>query len=134
MKEKLLLGVAALAAGVAVGWPAGWYFGSTAGRDAILKEWIYNDARDVQAQVVVLTRMREKKAGDAIELLETRLDDQLVQFDPQPPFSMLTERERDGLRKAIAEAKDYRTAFPRQSKRKFVDDMVHSIFSRDLYR
>jgi hypothetical protein len=134
VKQRLLLGAAALVAGVALGWASGWYFGTSAGRDAILKEWIYSDARDVQAQVVVLRRLREKKTGEAIELLETRLDDQLVQFDPQPPFSMLTDRERDGLRKAIAEAKDYRTAFPRQSNRKFVDEMVRSVFSRDLYK
>jgi hypothetical protein len=134
MREKLLLSAVALVAGAAFGWAAGWYYGTTAGKNAILKEWIYNDARDVQAQVVVLRRMRAKKAGDAIELLETRLDDQLVQFDPQEPFAMLTSREREGLRKAIADARDYRTAFPRESKRKFVDEMVRNLFARDLYR
>jgi len=134
MKEKLLLGAAALFAGVAVGWPAGWYYGSSSGRNAILKEWIYNDAREVQAQVAVLRRLREKKAGEAIELIETRLDDQIVQFDPQEPFAMLTARETGELRKAIGEAREYRAAFPRQSKRKFVDDMVRSVFSRDLYK
>ena len=134
MRDKLLVGAAALLAGVAIGWLAGWYLGSTSGKNGILKEWIYNDAREAQAQVLVLRRLREKRAKEAIEVLEARLDDQLVQFDPQEPFSFLTARERGELRKAIADAKDYRTAFPRESKRKFVDDMIRSLFSRDLYK
>jgi len=134
MRGKLLVGAAALLGGVAVGAAAGWYYGFSSGRNTILNDWIYSDAREVQAQIVVLRRLREKKAGEAIEQLEARLDDQLVQFDPQEPFSFLTAREVGELRKAIADARDYRAVFPRQSKRKFVDDMVRSLFSRDLYK
>jgi len=134
MKQKILLAVVALAAGIAAGWPAGWYFGFSAGRNDILKEWVFNDAKDAQAQVAVLRTLRQKKPAQAIEELESRLDDQLVQFNPQEPYSFLTAREKGELRKAIADAKDYRTAFPRESKRKFVDDMVHSLFARDLYQ
>jgi len=134
MRDKLLVGAVGLLAGIAAGTAAGWYFGASAGRNAILNEWIYNDARDLQAQVVVLRTLRERKADQAIELLETRLDDQLVQFDPQQPLPALTARETGEIRKAIGDAKDYRAGFPRQSKRKFVDDMVRNLFARDLYK
>jgi hypothetical protein len=134
MRQKIFLAAAALVAGIAAGWPAGWYFGFSAGRNDILKEWVYNDAKDVQAQLAVLKALRQKNAPQAIELLETRLDDQLVQFNPQEPYSFLTAREKTELRKTVLEAKDHRAAFPRESKRKFVDDMVHSLFARDLYK
>jgi hypothetical protein len=134
MRDKLVVGAATLLAGIAAGTAAGWYFGAAAGRTAILNEWIYNDARDVQAQVVVLRSLREKKADQAIELLEARLDDQLIQFDPQQPLPALTPRETGEMRKAIVDAKDYRAGFPRQSKRKAVDEMVRNLFARDLYK
>ena len=59
MRGKLLVGAAALIGGVAVGAAAGWYYGFSSGRNTILNDWIYSDARDVQAQVVVLRRLRE---------------------------------------------------------------------------
>lgn len=133
MRDKLLAGAVGVVAGIAAGAAAGWYYGASAGRTEILNEWIYNDARDVQAQVAVLRTLRAKKADQAIEALETRLDDQLVQFDPQQPLP-LGAREKGEIGKAIGEAKDYRAAFPRQSSRKFVDDMVRNLFARDLYR
>lgn len=133
MRDKLLVGAAALIAGIAAGTAAGWTYGASAGRTAILNEWIFNDARDVQAQVAVLRTLREKKADQAIEQLEARLDDQLVQFDPQQPLP-LTARETGEIRKAIVAAKDYRARFPRQSTRKFVDEMVRNLFARDPYK
>ena len=135
MRDKLVVAALGLVVGIAAGAAAGWYYGASAGRTAILNEWIYNDARDLQAQVVVLRSLRErKKADQAIELLESRLDDQLIQFDPQQPLPALTAREKGEIGKAIAAATDYRAAFPRQSNRKAIDDMVRSLFSRDLYK
>src|SRR6266850_3827818 len=110
--------------GAVVGLGAGWLAGDRSGQIGLFKEFIFREARDVQRQVVILKRLRAKESENAIEILEARLDDQLVMFDPHEPYPGLTGRESAELRKAIAAAKEYRAAFPRTSKRAFVDEMV----------
>lgn len=97
-------------------------------------EFIYKDARDVQLQVPILKHLREGERDRAIELLEARLDDQLILFDPWEPYRGLSAREISEINKAIRESKEYRLAYPRKSDRSFVDDAVRDIFSREPYK
>src|SRR5689334_10384517 len=107
-RTKLLLGfgLAFLLGGV-IGAAAGFYNGLTFGMNAMLKDWLVKDAREVQAQVVVLRHLRDRQADQAVELIESRLDDQVILFQPDEPFRRLTDRETSSLHKAISDLKDY---------------------------
>ena len=134
-RTKLLLGfgLAFLLGGV-VGAGAGFYNGFNLGMTSMLRDWLVKDARDVQAQVVVMRHLRNSQTGQALELIESRLDDQVIMFQPDEPFKRLTERETSSLHKAISDLKEYRAEYPRQSKRKPVDDMVRYLFANDPYK
>ena len=132
-KLVLGLGLAFLLGGV-VGAAAGFYNGLTFGMNAVLKDWLVKDALDVQAQVVVLTHLRNRQTDQAVEMIESRLDDQVILFQPDEPFRRLTPRETSSLHKAIGDLKDYRAQYPRQTKRKFVDDAVRNLFASDPYK
>lgn len=134
-RTKLLLGlgVAFLLGGI-VGAGAGFYYGFDFGMSYLLKDWLVKDARDVQAQVLVLRHLRNNRTDQAVEIIESRLDDQAILFQPDVPFKRLTSRETSSLHKAISDLKDYRAEHSRQSKRKFVDDAVHYLFANDPYK
>src|SRR5262245_7998779 len=134
-RAKLLLGLAlAFLLGGLVGAGAGFYNGFNLGMTSMLQDWLVKDARDVQAQVVVLKHLRNGRTGEAVEIIESRLDDQVILFLPDEPFKGLTARETAPLHKAIGDLKDYRTDYPRQTKRKFVDDAVRNVFAGDPYK
>ena len=116
--------------GLAIGGSGGFYYGTFQLRN----DWIHKDARDAQSQVVILKHLREGKRDQAIELLEARLDDQLIMFDPSEPYPRLTSRESQEINKAVRESKEYRSAYPRKSKRSIVDEMVRNLFSREPLR
>ena len=132
-KLLLALGVAFLLGGI-VGAGAGLYYGFDFGTSYLLKDWLVKDARDVQAQVLVLRHLRNNRTDQAVEMIESRLDDQVILFQPDEPFKRLTPRETSSLHKAISELKDYRAEYPRQSRRKFVDDAVRHLFADDPYK
>jgi len=100
----------------------------------MLKDWVYKDARDVQKQLVILRHLRAGEGDRAIELLEARLDDQLIPFDPWQPYPGLTGREKSEMNRTIGGAKEYRLAYPRKSSRPHVDEMVRNVFSREPYK
>jgi hypothetical protein len=91
---------------------------------------IDKDARDMQRQVKALQQLRAGDLAAAIELLESRLDDNLVLLDPQKPYEGLSERTRSNIQQAINAAKDYRAQHPRSSSRPHVDDMVRHLFEK----
>ncbi|HXJ08014.1 MAG TPA: hypothetical protein VNH12_00780, partial [Burkholderiales bacterium] len=73
-RTKLLLGLGlAFLLGGIVGAAAGFYNGLAFGMSSMLKDWLVKDAREVQAQVVVLRHLRDKQADQAVELIESRL-------------------------------------------------------------
>ena len=59
---------------------------------------IDKDARDVQHQVKILQQLRSGELQAAIELLESRLDDNLVLFDPQRPYEGLDEQRQSSFK------------------------------------
>ena len=134
-KGKFLLGLAlAFLGGAVVGLAIGGFGGFSYGTSYKRNEFIYRDAKDVQSQVVILRHLRKEEKDQAIELLENRLDDQLVMFDPVEPFPGLTGREMSEINKGIRASKEYRLAYPRKSKRSIVDEMVRNVFLREPYK
>ena len=87
-------------------------------------------ARDAQKQVKVLQHLQVGEQQDAIEILESRLDDDLILFDPQKPYEGLNENTQAAISTAVLAAKAYRQDYPRKSKRPLVDEMVNNLFDK----
>ena len=108
----------------------GGYGASQLTANYLLNQHVERDARAAQKQVKVLRLLRTGDTGQAMELLESRLDDQLVLFDPQRPYEGMDERTQDAVHKVVLEAKEYRGEYPRSSNRPHVDEMVRNLFRK----
>lgn len=126
-RAALALGALMIAIAAAL---VGGYGASQLTANYLLNQYVERDARAVQKQVKVLRLLRTADTGQAIELLESRLDDQLVLFDPQRPYEGLDERTRDAVGQAVTEARSYRSEYPRSSGRPHVDEMVRNLFRK----
>jgi hypothetical protein len=134
-KVLVLCVLGAFACGAAAGGAYGVYRGFRAGVELVLNQALEKDAREVSARIAVLRDLRKDGIQLALRKLETGLDDTLVTFDPDVPFSGLEPRTIAALRKAIADAKDYRAVFPwPDAENNFRAKMVRSLFARDLYK
>ena len=127
------LGLAFLVGGV-VGLAIGGYGGFRWGRSGIIDKCLYKDAGAIQSHVVILKHLRTAQTTQAIELLESQLDDALILFAPWEPYPRLTNRTISAMNKAIHESKEYRSARPRISNRPHVDKMVANLFAREPYK
>jgi hypothetical protein len=130
MTAKVLM----LLLGAVIGAAAGGYAGLRSGNAAILNECLHKDARDVQKSVVTLKHLRAGERDPAVELLEARIDDALIPFDPAEPYPGLSDQTIAEINNALREAKDYRSANPRKSNRPHVDAMVGNLLSRGTYK
>ena len=108
----------------------GGYGGSQLAATYLVDQYINKDARDVQKQVTALQHLQAGDQQAAMELLESRLDDALILFDPQEPYQGLQDHTQAEISKAIVMAKEYRQHYPRSSKRRMVDDMVNNLFKK----
>ena len=133
-RQKVFLGAAfALLAGCAIGLAIGGYQGFRLGTSFIINEALSKDAREVVSRIAILRQLRAGKQDQAMEKLETGLADILIGFDPAEPYAGLDAQTVAALRKAIDEAREYRSIYPRQQK-DFRDKMVDSLFARELYK
>lgn len=133
-KQKMLVGaLVTFIGGCALGMAIGGYQGFRLGTSLLINEGLSKDAREVEARIAVLRQLRAGKQDEAIERLETGLADTLVRFDPAEPYAGLEAPTVAAVRKAIDEARAYRSAHPRQ-QRTFRDEMVEKLFARDLYK
>ena len=131
-RSKSLLGLALMfLVGAIVGLVIGGYGGARFGMSFILDESLYKDARDVQSQIVTLRHLRAGETDQAIEVLEAHLDDDLIIFDPEEPYTGITDQAISEINKAIHESREYRSANPRKSNRPHVDTMVDNVFKRN---
>jgi hypothetical protein len=132
--RKVLVGVVfTFLAGCAIGLAIGGHQGFRFGTSFIISEALAKDAREVEARIAILRHLRAGEQDQAIERLETGLSDTLIGFDPSEPYAGLNAQTVAALKKAIDEAKKYRSAHPRQRK-DFRDKMVDSLFARELYQ
>jgi hypothetical protein len=119
-----------LVSGILIGLLLGGYVGARLGMSFILNNSLYKNASDVQWQVDTLRQLRAGEMAQAMESIESHLDDDLILFDPEKPYADITDRVATGIDKAIATARDYRAAYPRTSDRPHVDAMVTNLFSK----
>ncbi len=116
--------------GAAGGLALGGYGGFRLAAGSILDGSVSRDAREIQTRVAILKNLRAGGHKQAIELIESDLDDALIVLDPAEPYPGLTERTVTEVRKAIGGAKAYRTEHPRESSRPAVDKMIKNLFAR----
>ena len=132
-RKMLFVVVFTFLAGCAIGLTIGGYQGFRFGTSLIINESLAKDAREVERGIAILRQLRAGEHDPAIETLETGLSDTLIGFDPAEPYAGLTGETVSALKKAIDEARAYRSAHPRQQK-DFRDKMVENLFMRELYK
>ena len=131
MKKRLLLGIVlSLAVGVIIG----VYGGFRLGKSPVLNNVLQKDAREVQSLIITLKHLRAGQTDKAIEVIEAGLDDDLVLFDPEEPYEMITDRTKAEITQATAQARGYRAAYPRKSSRPNVDAMVGNVLEKEAIR
>jgi len=131
VKKRLLLGIVlSLAVGVVIGGYGGFRLGKT----PVLNNVLQKDARGVQTRVITLKHLRAGQTDKVIEIIEAGLDDDLVLFDTEEPYEMITDRTKAEIKQALQHAKDYRAAYPRKSSRTHVDAMVSNVLEKEALR
>jgi hypothetical protein len=134
-RSKSLLGFALVFfMGAIVGLVIGGYGGARYGMSFVLDECLYRDAGGVQSQVVILRHLRAGEIDQAIEVLEARLDDDLIIFDPDEPYTGISDQAISEINKAIQVSREYRSANPRKSNRPHVDTMVGNILRQETQK
>ncbi len=79
--------------------------------------------------VDVLQRLHADEDEEAMELLESWLDDNLIIVMEPSNYELVTDpRTIAHVDSAYWEARAYREAFPRTSDRSFVDEMVANVW------
>lgn len=113
-----------------IGAAAGVFGGWQLGVRVFLNGWVQEQAKDVQERINVIRQLRSGQSAQAIEALESRLDDDLVVLEPEG-YS-LRPYVRAEMHAALREAVRYRAEHPRQSSRAMVDEMVRNALSREI--
>jgi hypothetical protein len=131
-RKKVLfgLGIAFLVGGV-VGLAIGGYAGMHMMFSYFGNNWLHEQADDIQSRIVILQHLRGGKQAQAVELLESQLDDDVISIEPDQYINARTIADING---AIREAKAYRSTHPRTSNRPHVDAMVSNVFSQEPYK
>lgn len=133
-RAQILLALIAFIVGTAAGLAFGGLRGFDRGAALILNGALQKDARDVSSRIAILGHVRAGEQKQAIEKLEAGLDDLLIAFDPSQPYPGLDAQTTGAVRKAIEEAKVYRTKHPWTGEKNMRADMVRALFAKDLYR
>ena len=129
-KALLGLGIAFLVGGV-VGLAIGGYAGMHMMFSFFGNNWLHEQADDIQSRIIILKHVRGGKQAQAIELLESQLDDDLISIEPD---KYINEQTIADINNAIHQAKAYRSEHPRTSNRSHVDAMVSNVFSQEPYK
>jgi hypothetical protein len=129
-KKLYGLGLVFLVGGV-VGLAIGGYAGMHMMFSFFGNNWLHEQADDIQSRIVILKHVRGGKQAQAIELLESHLDDDLISIEPD---KYINEQTIADINDAIREAKAYRSVYPRTSNRTHVDAMVNNVFSQEPYQ
>lgn len=119
--------ILSLLAGLMTGAAGSAYFTYGKTRSYFGSEWLYEQSRDVQESLTLLKLLRSGNQKEALENLESRLDDDLISMQPD---EFISERTTGEINKAVDAAKNYRLNYPRKSQRRFVDRMVQNVFER----
>jgi len=115
---------------IIAGFLIGGYGGSQLTATFLVEQNLNKDTRDVQAQVKALQHLRSGETHLALELLESRLDNDLILFAPKEPYDWVSDQTQASMQNTIKQAKAYRQQYPRKSKRRSTDDMVNNLFDK----
>ena len=128
------LGAAFLVGGL-TGLAAGVFGGYRWGSAVVLDSALVKDAREIGARIATLNHLWLGELAQAIAKLEGGLDDILVGFHPDAPYTGLDGQTVAALAKAIDTAKVYRAAHPWSSTERHPRaEMVRNLFARDPYQ
>ena len=135
-RRFFFIGVAiAFLAGGLAGLGIGAFEGYRSGMALVLNGALAKDAREVGDRIATLNHLWAGDREQAIHKLEGGLDDILVGFDPDQPYSGLDGQTVAALAKSIDTAKAYRAAHPWPATDKHIRvGMVRNLFARDLYK
>ena len=129
-KTRVGLGLTLLV-GCVVGLVIGGYGGMHLMFSYFGNNWLHEQADDILSRIVILKHIRAAEQGQALELLEAQLDDDLISIEPDKYINDQTIAE---INDAIQKAKEYRSTHPRTSNRPHVDQMVKNVFSQGPYK
>lgn len=128
---KFLIGMAAVAAGISGSYLLGDYRGYHRSFSARTNDCVYGGTLEVESHLSALKNFRAGKTAEGIETIEARLDSQLLLMDPQHQFQPLNAITLAQIQKTIQNARAYRLAHPRKSKRSGIDTLVSDLFKRN---
>lgn len=112
MKHRLILLIAFVAC-VVTSTLGGFWYGHRLAANTTVNDWAIEQAHDVQGHLITLRLLREKKGAEALDTLESRLDNDLAILEPRDPVIRLEPGVRKQVDKAFLDAKGYRGEFPR---------------------
>jgi hypothetical protein len=111
MNSKIVIPIviAACTVGAAVG---GFWYGHRLATNITVNDWAVEQAHDVQGHLITLRLLRANRSPEALQSLESRLDNDLAVLEPQAPGIGLEPGVRKQIDKAFLDAKNYRAEFP----------------------
>lgn len=124
--KTIIIAVAALAVGALAGYalpmfylPANYSANMAIGffADSAMSE----RAQEAGSKIAVLKRFRAGEEDKAIDILEHGLDNELIGLEKREDFASSTN---NSVQKALAEAREYRTAFPRTAADPVMDGLL----------
>lgn len=116
MKSKWALSIVFVVSVVAAT-VGGFWYGYRVAANATVNDWAIEQAHDVQGHLITLRLLRKEKSPEALESLESRLDNDLAILEPQAAAITLEPGVRKQVDKAFLDARNYRADNPRTSSK-----------------
>ncbi len=117
-------------AGSLVGVIVGGYGGSYLAASAVINNWVNSQTKDGRAEVDILRQLRTGQQEQAIEMLESELDRDIVSLLPEYYEKFRIQGlTLTSINETLLQAKHYRLEYPRQSKGMLIDHDVTRAFT-----
>ncbi len=112
-------------AGSLIGVIVGGYGGSYLAASAVINNWVNSQTKDGRAEVDILRQLRADEQENAIEILESELDKDIVSLLPEYHEKFrIQDLTLTSINETLLYAKRYRTEYPRESQGKLIDQDV----------
>ena len=129
MKSKLYAFLIFLA-GSLVGVIVGGYGGSYLAASAVINNWVNSQTKDGRAETDILRQLRTGQHEQAIEMLESELDRDIVSLLPEYYEKFRIQGlTLTSINETLLHAKQYRLEYPRQLKGMLIDQDVTRAFT-----
>lgn len=116
MKNKWVLPIV-FASIVLAASAGGFWVGYRLAANVTVNDWAIEQAHDVQGHLITLRLLRNNKATEAMESLQSRLENDLAILEPQGPTITLEPGVRKQVDEAFVDAKNYLTENPRAASK-----------------